>query len=382
MKFLHTADWQLGMTRHFLGAEAQPRYTAARQEAIGAIGKIAQEQACEFVVVCGDVFDDNQLPPMIVARALEAMRSIAVPVYLLPGNHDPLDAVSIYRSPGFLQAKPDHVHVLDTPGLVEIRPGVELVVAPWTNKAPLEDLVGVQLTELSATEGIRIVVGHGGVDQLDPDPTKPALVNLETIENALAQHAIHYVALGDKHSRTQVGSTGRVWYSGSPEVTNYNNIEAAPGDVLVVELNEPGGVDIIVTEHRVGRWAFNTIVRDVNGVEDIALLEQALEQLPNKHETVVQLVLAGTVTVSQRAMLEKVLEKFTNLFASLNFWDRHTDLAVISSDGEFSDLGLSGFAAEAVGDLSVIAQSSDIGQAKAAQGALSLLYRLSGGGTQ
>jgi len=25
MKFLHTADWQLGMTRHFLGNDAQAR---------------------------------------------------------------------------------------------------------------------------------------------------------------------------------------------------------------------------------------------------------------------------------------------------------------------------------------------------------------------
>ncbi len=31
MRFLHTADWQLGMTRHFLsagGGEAQSRYAA------------------------------------------------------------------------------------------------------------------------------------------------------------------------------------------------------------------------------------------------------------------------------------------------------------------------------------------------------------------
>ncbi|PBJ59651.1 hypothetical protein BB737_28080, partial [Mycobacterium avium subsp. hominissuis] len=25
MRFLHTADWQLGMTRHFLAGDAQPR---------------------------------------------------------------------------------------------------------------------------------------------------------------------------------------------------------------------------------------------------------------------------------------------------------------------------------------------------------------------
>ena len=33
MRFLHTADWQLGMTRHFLAGDAQPRYSAARRDA-------------------------------------------------------------------------------------------------------------------------------------------------------------------------------------------------------------------------------------------------------------------------------------------------------------------------------------------------------------
>ena len=34
MRFIHTADWQLGMTRYFLNGEAQPRYSAARRDAV------------------------------------------------------------------------------------------------------------------------------------------------------------------------------------------------------------------------------------------------------------------------------------------------------------------------------------------------------------
>ena len=92
MKFLHTADWQLGMTRHFLGADAQARYSAARRDAVSALGALARETGAEFVVVAGDVFDANQLAPTVVSQSLEAIRAIGVPVYLLPGNHDPLDA--------------------------------------------------------------------------------------------------------------------------------------------------------------------------------------------------------------------------------------------------------------------------------------------------
>ena len=39
MRFLHTADWQLGMTRHFLAGDAQPRYSAARRDAVAGLGR-------------------------------------------------------------------------------------------------------------------------------------------------------------------------------------------------------------------------------------------------------------------------------------------------------------------------------------------------------
>ena len=48
-------------------------------------------------MVSGDVFDANQLAPRVISQSLEAMRAIGVPTYLLPGNHDPLDAASVYR---------------------------------------------------------------------------------------------------------------------------------------------------------------------------------------------------------------------------------------------------------------------------------------------
>jgi len=37
MRFVHTADWQLGMTRYFLNGEAQPRYSAARRDVEGRV---------------------------------------------------------------------------------------------------------------------------------------------------------------------------------------------------------------------------------------------------------------------------------------------------------------------------------------------------------
>ena len=143
MRFLHTADWQLGMTRHFLNGEAQPRYSAARRDAVAGLGALAAETGAEFVVVAGDVFEHNQLAPRDISQSLEAMRAIGVPVYLLPGNHDPLDASSVYTSALFTAERPENVIVLDRTGSVEGAPRrSKSSAAPWRSKKPTTDLLG------------------------------------------------------------------------------------------------------------------------------------------------------------------------------------------------------------------------------------------------
>ena len=238
MRFVHTADWQLGMTRHFLAGDAQPRYSAARRDAVAGLGALAAEVGAEFVVVAGDVFEHNQLAPQVISQSLEAMRAIGIPVYLLPGNHDPLDASSVYTSALFTAECPDNVVVLDRAGVHQVRPGLEIVAAPWRSKAPTTDLVAEALEGLEPGPVTRVLVAHGGVDVLDPDRDKPSLIRLAALDEALARGALHYVALGDKHSRTRVGGSGRVWYSGSPEVTNFDDVESDPGHVLVVDIDE------------------------------------------------------------------------------------------------------------------------------------------------
>ncbi|MDF2825786.1 MAG: sbcD [Mycobacterium sp.] len=371
MRFVHTADWQLGMTRHFLEGEAQPRYSAARRDAVAGLGALVADTGAEFVVVAGDVFEDNHLDPRVISQSLEAMRAIRVPVYLLPGNHDPLDASSVYTSALFTKECPANVTVLDRAGVHQVRPGLEIVCAPWRSKKPTHDLLAESLAGVRADGTVRILVAHGGVDILDPDPTRHGAIRLAALEQALDDGVVHYVALGDKHSRMQVGGSGRVWYSGSPEVTNYDDIEPDSGHVLVVDIED----DVTVTPHRVGTWRFLSLRRPVDDTRDIADLDLNLDLLPDKDRTVVRLALTGTLTVTERASLDGCLDKYSRLFAWVGLWDRQTDIAVVPGDGEFSDLGFGGFAATAVDEL-VAAARGEAETATDAQAALALLLRL------
>src|SRR5690625_4979697 len=140
VRFVHTADWQLGMTRWFLDADSQPRFDGDRIQAIRTIAQVVRDHQAQFVVVAGDIFEDNQLGPRVMGRAAEALGEIDVPVLLLPGNHDPLDPASILDSEEFRQRAGQHVTVLTDTTPVRVAPGVEVVGAPWRSKQPLTDL--------------------------------------------------------------------------------------------------------------------------------------------------------------------------------------------------------------------------------------------------
>src|SRR5699024_11901530 len=121
-------------------------------------------------LVCGHVFESIQLSRTIIARTVEVLASVTVPVVLHPRYHDPLDASSIYASPAFVSRVPAHVHVPRDSEPIEPVPGVEVIGAPWFSKHPQGDLVAAATTDLAeVTPGaVRIIAGHGAVSVLDP----------------------------------------------------------------------------------------------------------------------------------------------------------------------------------------------------------------------
>ena len=116
--------------------------------------------------------------------------------------------------------------------------------------------------------------------------------------------------------------------------------------------------------------------RQVDTRRDIADLDMNLDLMTEKDRTVVRLALTGSLTVTDRAALDACLDRYARLFAWLGLWERHTELAVVPADGEFTDLGIGGFAAAAVEELVATAREGDADSAADAQAALALLLRL------
>ena len=84
VQFLHTADWQIGMQRHFLSEEGAARFAQARIDVLGQLAEIAFQNQCEFVVAAGDLFESNHVDRRTVARTLKALAAFdnGIPFYV------------------------------------------------------------------------------------------------------------------------------------------------------------------------------------------------------------------------------------------------------------------------------------------------------------
>ena len=213
-----------------------------------------------------------------VARAIEALKEVTVPVYLLPGNHDPLNAASVYHSSTFIEKKPANIHIIENTAPVQICEGFELVGAPWLSKRPNGNPIVDLLNALPPAGSIkRICAGHGIIDMFTPDKEAENVIAVSKLEAAISEGKVNFIALGDRHSLTKVGSGDRIWYSGTPESTDFR--EDHSGFCQIVTMD---GDNVTTEEVKIGQWSFVEELVDLNTEEDVETFRKKLENIPNR----------------------------------------------------------------------------------------------------
>lgn len=371
--FLHTADWQLGMQRHFLG-ERQSSFDDARIVAIRSAFDQAKQAGAAFVVGAGDIFDANAVRSTFIMRALDVMRESGLPVYLLPGNHDLLEAGSVYYSRTFDRYKPDNVTVIDSDAPIEVAPGTWLIGAPVRSKFAEDIDLDALVSAFPDHAAQRIVVLHGGTDAVfagtEEDGSTAADFTVADLESITTSGGIDYVGLGDRHSATSIGSNGKIWYSGSPEVTAFNDVEKNSGKALLVTIAD-GKTD--VEQITTGSWKLLRLDAEIDSVDDVTQLKRDLDAIDDKAQTVVKLTLNGAVDLHVNKELEEFLDDYAGLFA--NVYVRASSQLVLKPDVVQLEEIFAGYALEAARELAEQAEG-ETDTARTAADALALLYRL------
>jgi DNA repair exonuclease SbcCD nuclease subunit len=220
-------------------------YTARLHGGDGTAGlacvlRVARAAAADVVVLAGDTFDSHRLPGDLLARAARIISAAAIPVVLLPGNHDPAVADAVYHHCAL--ALVENLHVLGVThgeAVVLADLGLEIWGRPHRDYG---DMIPFEAQRPRSTPW-QIAVAHGHYVPI-PDRTTRLRPSWLIGDEELAATGADYVALGHWSRAARVGNGVPAYYSGSPEYA---------GTVNLVRLRAGGGVAVTLAELDIAR---------------------------------------------------------------------------------------------------------------------------------
>jgi DNA repair exonuclease SbcCD nuclease subunit len=364
LKFIHTADWQIGAQfGQFDPAEAT-HLAEARFDTVRTIAALATDRKADAVLVAGDVFDQQTVSDTVIRRLFGALSGFTGPWYLLPGNHDAAIAESVWTRAQRLGCVPVNAHLILTPGVInndELR--LSLVCAPLTQRNTFDDTT-VFFDHAQSPEGyFRVGLAHGSVQGILPDTVDSA----NPLAPKRAEMAkLDYLALGDWHGTLQVDD--RTWYAGTHEQDRFRAND--PGNALEVTLEAPGkGAQ--VTPVRVGTFRWQRWDETISVPSDVDVLKKRLEQLAETD--VLRIEVAGTADLACAEAVRFAIEETRARVRALR--SNTSALQVLPTDAELAAIGgQGGYVANVVASLRDL--QSDPAQAAVAAEALMLLAQI------
>ncbi len=303
MKFLHTADWQIGMKARRVG-ERGGQVRDARIATARRIAELAVAEKVDFVLLAGDTFEDHGVSPVTVKQVARILETMDRPVYVIPGNHDPARPGSVWENRAWSETA--NVTLLAEPAPVAVAGGT-LFPCPVNEPHSLDDPAA--WIPASGNGGIRIGLAHGNVVS---DPSRRDELPLP--RDAAERHGLDYLALGHWHSLvTYAAADGavRMAYPGTPETTGFG--ERDSGNVLIVEIREPGAPPRC-TAHPVGQLRWLKLERRIRTEGELAATMREFDEVERPETTLVECILTGTLFPGELAALKQIAATLDEAF--------------------------------------------------------------------
>lgn len=271
MKFLHFADFHLGMENY--GKMSSTGLHQRVEEFLSVLDEIVehvQKEKIDCVFFAGDAFKNREPSQTLIvafAERIVAMREAGAQVFLLVGNHDmPVSQFRANTLDIYGALSLDGVYVASDPRAVcvDLANGeqVEVLMMPWIHKqhlaaadVSLEQLaivLGEKLESdfdelladlpkqrdaaygLEKTRPHRVVLLHGTVSGARFGAERSVMLGSDLVvsREMFASKDIDYVALGHLHEHQVLGENPPVLYSGSPVRIDFSEEEEVKGFVV------------------------------------------------------------------------------------------------------------------------------------------------------
>lgn len=288
VSFLHTADWQIGMKASRV-ADVAEDVRKARLDTARQLMRMASQREVDFVLIAGDLFENNLVHNEASHRVAEVLSTCSpIPVYVLPGNHDPLTADSIYGRLAFTDYLPGNVRILRTSEPVSPVPGVLLLPTPVMSKESYRDPTEeFQIPSEMGEDLILIGIAHGSLSI----PGKFQENDFPIALDAATRLGLDYLALGHWHS-FYVHNDKRTVYAGTHEPTGFDS--QSKGAAAYVTIKAKGSLPNI-EQLDTGTLSWQTLQLSVDGDPDhvISRVKHEVGKVQNPSAALLRLELKG-----------------------------------------------------------------------------------------
>ncbi|MNZ43512.1 putative metallophosphoesterase YhaO [compost metagenome] len=276
-RFLHAAD--LHLDSRFAGlAHISPAIRSYLREstfaALGRLVRVAIQENVDFIVISGDVYDVSDASLQGQLRFQEALKELGqqgIHVFLIHGNHDPLDGLRLTTE------MPRHVTVFggEKPDLATAyrrKDGQEVAIVSGISypTAKVTDNTAVTFSRKPGSRLFHIAMLHGNVDgDLLHETYSPCS------RRDLIERGFDYWALGHIHKRSVLHEKPAIIYPGNIQGRSIK--ETGPKGCYVVDVDEAGSATPHFHELDYVRWQ----VRDlsIEGLSNEAEWIQRVEQV-------------------------------------------------------------------------------------------------------
>lgn len=316
MRFLHTADWQIGKPYGAV-ADEQKRFRL-QQERLAAIGRIrdvVKLHSVDFVLVAGDLFDSTTPASTAVLEVLEAIGEMQVPVLVIPGNHDHGAPGTVWHREDFQRQKPlmaPNLQLLLEQQIVELPQAVLLPCPLLRNQNSADPTSWLRHFDWDGLpeNKPRIVLAHGSVHgfggrNYDLEEEIQAVSNNQIDLSVLPAEQIDYIALGDWHNLKEI--TTRAWYCGTPEPDQFDQgTDNQRGQVLLVDL-ERGKIPAVQPQ-QTGRIYWHNISISLTGDADLDRLQRQIDELTagRVNRDLLRMEISGSLSLAGHSRYEQM----------------------------------------------------------------------------
>src|SRR5947209_10805 len=163
VRFLHAADLHLGIRITRFNATIAGKIREARFQALDSLIQLARAEKPDFLLIAGDLFDDHAVDKPVAQRCADMLESAGLPVYVLPGNHDPVLLGSVWDRSPWDSVGNGCIRLLRTAAPLFAGPGVQILPCPVLRKTCLHDPTRWIAAVPPSDNAIRIGVAHGSL---------------------------------------------------------------------------------------------------------------------------------------------------------------------------------------------------------------------------